>query len=119
MYNVHCTLYIIQHTIYGVYCETLQCTVHIIAYSQQCAMCNVQCTLQTVYGIVHSVYYMLKSIHFTVNSLFKTPLSRSIHLTKTTAAQNEVALSYRSMRGLCFLAVVFVRGMLLREGDTI
>ena len=34
-----------------------------------------------------------------------------IHLTKTTAAQNEVALSYRSMRGLYFLAVVFVRSI--------
>ena len=30
-----------------------------------------------------------------------------ILLTKTTAAQNEVALSYHGMRGLHFLAVVF------------
>ena len=30
-----------------------------------------------------------------------------ILLIKTTAAQNEVALSYHSMRGLYFLAVVF------------
>ena len=29
-------------------------------------------------------------------------------LTKTTAAQNEVALSYHRVRGLYFLAVVFV-----------
>ena len=28
-----------------------------------------------------------------------------IHLTITTAAQNEVALSYRSLRGLYFMAV--------------
>ena len=34
---------------------------------------------------------------------------RCIHLTETTAAQNEVALSYRSVRGLYFLAAVFVR----------
>ena len=34
-----------------------------------------------------------------------------IHLTKTTAAQNEVALSYRSVRGLCFAAVVLVRSI--------
>ena len=33
----------------------------------------------------------------------------TILLTKTTAAQNEVALSYHSVRGLYFLAVVFVR----------
>ena len=32
----------------------------------------------------------------------------NILLTKTTAAQNEVALSYHSVRGLYFLAVVFV-----------
>ena len=33
---------------------------------------------------------------------------KTILLTKTTAAQNEVALSYHSVRGLIFLAVVFV-----------
>ena len=31
----------------------------------------------------------------------------TILLTKATAAQNEVALSYHGMRGLYFLAVVF------------
>ena len=30
-----------------------------------------------------------------------------MHLTKTTAALNEVALSYHGVRGLYFLAVVF------------
>ena len=34
--------------------------------------------------------------------------SVTIHLTTTTAAQNEVALSYHSVRGLYSLAVVFV-----------
>ena len=34
-----------------------------------------------------------------------------IYLTKTTAAQNEVALSYHSVRGIYFLAVVFVRSI--------
>ena len=33
-------------------------------------------------------------------------------LTKTTAAQNEVALSYHRVRGLYFLGVVFVRSMI-------
>ena len=36
---------------------------------------------------------------------------RPILLTKTTAARNGVALSYRSVRGLYFLAVVFVRSI--------
>ena len=35
----------------------------------------------------------------------------TILLTKTTAAQNEVALSYHTVRGLYFLAVVFVRSI--------
>ena len=39
-----------------------------------------------------------------------------ILLTKTTAAQNEVALSYHKVRGLYFLAVVSVRSIL---GSTI
>ena len=36
---------------------------------------------------------------------------KNILLTKTTAAQNEVALSYHKVRGLYFLAVVFVRSI--------
>ena len=35
-------------------------------------------------------------------------LSSTIRLTKTIAVQNEVALSYYTVRGLYFLAVVFV-----------
>ena len=36
----------------------------------------------------------------------------TILLTKTTAAQNEDALSYPKVRGLYFLAVVFVRNII-------
>ena len=36
----------------------------------------------------------------------------NIPLTKTTAEQNEVALSYHRMRGLYFLAVIFVTTIL-------
>ena len=36
-----------------------------------------------------------------------------ILLTKTTAARNGVALSYHSVRGLYFLAVVFVRSIVI------
>ena len=38
----------------------------------------------------------------------KSNINKVINLTKTTAAQNEVALGYHSVRGLHFLAVVFV-----------
>ena len=41
-----------------------------------------------------------------------------IVVSKTTAAQNGVALSYHKVRGLYFLAVGFVRSMLLL-GDTL
>ena len=48
---------------------------------------------------------------FHCNMNYNLILIAIIHLTKTTAAQNEVALSYRSVRGLYFLAVVFVRSI--------
>ena len=41
----------------------------------------------------------------------------TILLTKTTAAQNEAALSYHRLRGLYFLAVVFVRSIISKEFD--
>ena len=36
-----------------------------------------------------------------------------ILFTKIAAAQNEVALSYCSIRGLCFLAVIFAMAIVL------
>ena len=42
-----------------------------------------------------------------------------ILLTKTTAAQNDVVLTYYRVRGLFFLAVVFVRSIVLRFNDLI
>ena len=39
---------------------------------------------------------------------------RAILLTKTTAAQNDVALSYLRLRGLYFLAVVFAAAIITR-----
>ena len=43
----------------------------------------------------------------------------SIPLTKTTAAQNEVALIYHSVRGLYFLAVVFVATIICSRQSTV
>ena len=54
--------------------------------------------------------FVLSYFRTFVLSYFRTFVARwyyTILLTKTTAAQNEVALSYRSVRGLYFLAVVF------------
>ena len=42
-----------------------------------------------------------------------------ILLTKTTAAQNEVALSYHNVHGLYFLAVVFVTTIVVFEFNNI
>ena len=42
----------------------------------------------------------------------------NILLTKTTAAQNEVALSYHTERGLFFLTVFFAAAIVLLSYDT-
>ena len=47
-------------------------------------------------------------IHVHANAHISILLYIIILLTKTTAAQNEVALGYHRLRGLYFLAVVFV-----------
>ena len=58
-----------------------------------------------------------------VDNNFKTTLLETyvvtIHLTKTTAAQNDVALSYGSLRGLYFLAVIFVRSIVTMKYEYI
>ena len=50
-------------------------------------------------------------------------MKKDIHyiilLTKTTAAQNEDALSYHRMRGLYFLATVFVATILTKQIENI
>ena len=50
----------------------------------------------------HSIYFFLFCCSFIEEDV------QNILLTKTTAVRNAAALSYRRMRGLCFLAVVFV-----------
>ena len=47
-------------------------------------------------------------IHKYTPTVWITELKETILLTKTTAAKNEVALSYHRVRGLYLLAVVFV-----------
>ena len=54
-------------------------------------------------------------INFTKSTLLS---ELTILLTETAAAQNEVALSYHKMRGLYFLAVVFVAADLLAHHRT-
>ena len=49
-----------------------------------------------------------ENVYFMIFQLF---VQHYILHTKTTAAQNEVALSYHKLRGLYFLAVVFVRSI--------
>ena len=49
---------------------------------------------------------------FISESLLSTHIQINILLTKTTAAQNEVALSYHRVLGLYFLAVVFVANII-------
>ena len=51
---------------------------------------------------------ILNIIHPKVNTI-------NIFLTKTTAAQNNVALSYCRLRGLYFLAVVFAATIVFKD----
>ena len=59
--------------------------------------------------IIHNVL----RISFFVSFCFEFVFIVYILLTKTTAARNGVALSYHRVRGLCFLAVVFVRSIVI------
>ena len=60
------------------------------------------------------IYYMTKNKHtnpftkmFCKKSFYSDKKQFIILLTKITAAQNEDVFSYHSVRGLCFLAVIF------------
>ena len=52
-------------------------------------------------------------ISFFVSFCFEFVFIVYVLLTKTTAARNGVALSYHRVRGLYFLAVVFVRSIII------
>ena len=81
---------------------------------------KVQCTLYSIHDIIHATHYTIQcTLHSTqYTKIFKKyimifiTIQYSLNtLTKTTAAQNEDALSYHRVRGLYFLAVVFVRSI--------
>ena len=86
----------------------------------QCTLYNVQCTFYILYKYnVHCTIYVQTRTHITHTHTHIPYLHtvmvdtiRHILLTKTTAAQNEDALSYRSVRGLHFLAVVFTASII-------
>ena len=56
-------------------------------------------------------YTTITNLFFKMRASADYAINVTIHLTKTTAAQNEVELGYRSVRGLYFLAIVFVRSI--------
>ena len=56
-------------------------------------------------------YICVSTVHFRFSTSVLIISFAYILLTKTTAARNGVALSYHSVRGLHFLAVVFVRSI--------
>ena len=67
MYNVHCTMYIVQCTLYNVHCTMyiVQCTL----YNVHCTMYIVQCTMYSVYTI-HQL--TICTIHYTVDTTHTT-----------------------------------------------
>ena len=65
--------------------------------------------LKTVFIVLRS--YRNIGVYYTPYNI-QTYITPSIFLTKTTAAKNEVALSYHTLRGLYFLAVIFASTIL-------
>ena len=64
-------------------------------------------TYLTIPQWVMELYQQLKKLY----GIYYRVYTRSIRLTKTTAAWNEVALSYYRLRGLYFVAVIFAATM--------
>ena len=62
--------------------------------------------------VVYIINNVLR-ISFFVSFCFEFVFIVYVLLTKTTAARNGVALSYHRVRGLYFLAVVFVRSIII------
>ena len=62
------------------------------------------------------IIYTLYSI-YNIYSIISIVYIKYILLTKVTAAQNGVALSYHKVRGLYFLAVVYGRNMIWPSRD--
>ena len=59
------------------------------------------------YLLINFLFFMKSLLDFKITILGRSGVTEDIRLTKTTAAQNEVALSCHRVRGLYFLAVVF------------
>ena len=78
-------------------------TIQIILYTQ----IHIYIIIKYTYTNMH-IYIIVIVIHVHVNAHISILLYIIILLTKTTAAQNEVALGYHRLRGLYFPAVVSV-----------
>ena len=64
-FDVHCTLYSVQCTVYSVHCTL--CIVQCTLYTVQCKMCNVHCTLYIVHYTLFSVQCTVYIAHCALN----------------------------------------------------
>ena len=119
MCNVHVCVFVCAMCMYVCVCV---CNVHVcVCLCVQCAcmcVCNVhvcvclcvQCACMCVFVCAMCMYVCVCvcNVHVCVCLCLCSVLpAATILLTKTTAVRNGVALSYRSVRGLYFLTVVF------------
>ena len=137
VYTVQCTLYCIVYTthwtvcilyctlywVYGVqiitfYLVHLSWTFHYIDVDRQSnKISNIHYTLYSMYFSICFCYVLSRwtleasLTTITTKGRIIKPAEPFILLTKTTAAQNGVALSCHKVRGLYFLAAVFVRSI--------
>ena len=79
VYNVHCTMYIVQCTMYM--CN-VQCTMYIVQCTMymcnvQCTMYNVQCTMYNVHCTLYNVKCTLYNVHV-FHTIKKTPLNSEL-----------------------------------------
>ena len=102
-YYVHCTVYIVQCTLYSVHrtMYIVQCTL----YSVRCTVYIVQCTSYSVHCTVYVVQCTLYSVHRTVYTQFNIASLSSMPRTQQMfSKESPQTVSQRSL--LLFLGVV-------------
>ena len=106
MYNVQCTMYSVQCTVYNVQCTmySVQCTVYNVQctmYSVQCTVYNVQCTMYSVQCTVYNVQCTMYSVQCTmynVQCTWLTAINIAFHIIRSfSKATSDLLLSVSKM----------------------
>ena len=103
-----------MYTVYSVY--TIQYTLYTVHYTVYSVYCTIHCTVYSTLYIVQTTVYSTFRLYMLIGDVVRFCCAHdesgrqvgTILLTKITAAHNKVALSYHRVRGLYFLAVIFL-----------